>query len=197
MIAQIEPAFQLNDMPFLYSAEAQAQGCWTARSGQLRKQLETKGVVPLGFMEGGFRHMINNVRPMSTPGGPQGHEVPRACRTRSTSRCSARSAATRCRWPGARHSRPCSRARSTGWRSRSAVIDQNKLYEVTKYLSLTGHIYSMIGLLIAKRSFDRLPADLKTAIVKAAAEATKQQRAASQAASQTVVRDSSRATACR
>jgi TRAP-type C4-dicarboxylate transport system substrate-binding protein len=62
------------------------------------------------------------------------------------------------------------------------VIDQNKYYEVTKYLSLTGHIYSMIGLLMAKRSFDRLPADLKTAVQEAATEATRAQRAANAAA---------------
>jgi TRAP-type C4-dicarboxylate transport system substrate-binding protein len=62
------------------------------------------------------------------------------------------------------------------------VIDQNKYYEVTKYLSLTGHIYSMIGLLIAKRSFDRLPAELKGPVTEAAAEATRAQRAANAAA---------------
>src|SRR5215212_8021660 len=58
------------------------------------------------------------------------------------------------------------------------IIDQNKLYEVTKYLSLTGHIYSMIGLLIARRSFDRLPAELKSAVAEAGVEATRAQRAA-------------------
>ena len=58
------------------------------------------------------------------------------------------------------------------------IVDQSKYYEVTKFLSLTGHIYSMIGCLISKRSFDRLPADLKTAVTEAAAEATPAQRAA-------------------
>jgi TRAP-type C4-dicarboxylate transport system substrate-binding protein len=40
----------------------------------------------------------------------------------------------------------------------------------------------MIGLLMAKRSFDRLPADLKTAVQEAATEATRAQRAANAAA---------------
>jgi TRAP-type C4-dicarboxylate transport system substrate-binding protein len=62
------------------------------------------------------------------------------------------------------------------------VIDQNKVYEVTKYLSLTNHTYSVIGLLIAKRSFDRLPAELKTAVSEAAMEARGVQRAANVAA---------------
>ena len=33
VIAQVEPAFQVNDMPFLFGSEAQAhRRCWTARS---------------------------------------------------------------------------------------------------------------------------------------------------------------------
>ncbi|MFC7539553.1 TRAP transporter substrate-binding protein [Siccirubricoccus deserti] len=69
------------------------------------------------------------------------------------------------------------------------VIDQNKYYEVTKYLSLTGHIYSMNGLLISKRSFGRLPADLKAAVTEAGAEATREQRR-SNAAAQAAFRES-------
>lgn len=33
----------------------------------LTKKLKPKGVVALGYMEGGFRHMINNVRPVTKP----------------------------------------------------------------------------------------------------------------------------------
>ena len=73
VVAQIEPAFQINDMPFLYSDEAQAQKILDGPVGEkLRKKLETKGVVLLGFMEGGFRAMINNVRPVSTPADVKG-----------------------------------------------------------------------------------------------------------------------------
>ena len=61
------------------------------------------------------------------------------------------------------------------------IVDQNKYYEVTKYLSLTGHIYSMIGLLMAKRTFDRLPADLRGPVQESAAEATAAQRTANAA----------------
>ena len=77
VVAQIEPAFQINDMPFLYSDEAQAQKVLDGPVGdKLRKKLETKGVVLLGFMEGGFRTMINNVRPVLDARGRQGREVP-------------------------------------------------------------------------------------------------------------------------
>src|SRR3546814_14888072 len=67
------------------------------------------------------------------------------------------------------------------------VIDQNKLFEVTKFLSLTNHTYSVLELLMSKRFFDSQPDDLKQAILKAAAEATKQQRSASLKASPEVI----------
>ena len=68
VIAQIEPAFQLNDLPFLYESEAQAQRVLDGPIGQkLAAKLETKGIKLLGWMEGGFRNMINNVRPVDKP----------------------------------------------------------------------------------------------------------------------------------
>src|SRR5690606_5406638 len=70
-----------------------------------------------------------------------------------------------------------------------AVIDANKYNEVTKYLSLTNHTYSVIELLVSKRSFDKLPDDLKTAVREAAKAATAQQRKASAANVQTLLAD--------
>ena len=68
VVAQVEPAFQLNDLPFLFSSEAQAHRVLDGKVGQvLAKKLEAKGVIALAFMEGGFRHMINNVRPVNKP----------------------------------------------------------------------------------------------------------------------------------
>src|SRR3546814_19491137 len=73
VVAQVEPAFQINDLPFLYSDEAEAQKVLDGPVGdKLRKKLEAKGVVLLGFMEGGFRAMINNVRPVFAPKDVEG-----------------------------------------------------------------------------------------------------------------------------
>ena len=45
-----------------------------------------------------------------------------------------------------------------------AVIDSSKYNEVTKFLSLTNRAYSMIALLISKKSFDKLPVDLQNVV---------------------------------
>src|SRR3546814_8601495 len=53
---------------FLFENEAQAQRVLDGPVGQkLAAKLETKGIKLLGWMEGGFRNMINNVRPVEKP----------------------------------------------------------------------------------------------------------------------------------
>jgi TRAP-type transport system periplasmic protein len=187
VVAQIEPAFQINDMPFLYSDEAQAQKILDGPVGEkLRKKLETKGVVLLGFMEGGFRAMINNVRPVSTPADVKGVKY-RVMQNPVYIAMFSSLGGNAVPMAWAETFTAVQQGAIDGLEIPPTVIDQNKLFEVTKFLSLTNHTYSVIELLMSKRVFDKQPDDLKKAIVKAAAEATKQQRAASLAASQTVV----------
>ncbi len=187
VVAQIEPAFQINDMPFLYSDEAQAQKILDGPVGdKLRKKLETKGVVLLGFMEGGFRAMINNVRPVMTPADVKGVKY-RVMQNPVYIAMFSSLGGNAVPMAWAETFTAVQQGAIDGLEIPPTVIDQNKLFEVTKFLSLTNHTYSVIDLLMSKRVFDRQPDDLKKAIVKAAAEATIQQRVASLAASQSVI----------
>ena len=187
VVAQIEPAFQINDMPFLYADEAQAQKVLDSPVGdKLRKKLETKGVVLLGFMEGGFRAMINNVRPVLTPADVKGVKY-RVMQNPVYIAMFSSLGGNAVPMAWAETFTAVQQGAIDGLEIPPTVIDQNKLFEVTKFLSLTNHTYSVIDLLMSKRVFDKQPDDLKQAIVKAAAEATKQQRAASLKASQEVI----------
>lgn len=187
VIAQIEPAFQLNDLPFLFESESQAQKVLDGPVGKkLADKLEKKGVLLIGFFEGGFRNMINNVRPVEKPEDVQGvkyrvmqnpvyigmfsslggNAVPMAWGETFTA---------------------VQQGTIDGLEIPLAVIDQNKYFEVTKYLSLTNHTYSAIGLVLSKRTFDRLPAELKKAVTEGGMAAIKAQRAASAKAQQAVL----------
>jgi len=187
VVAQIEPAFQINDMPFLYSDEAQAQKVLDGPVGdKLRKKLSTKGVVLLGFMEGGFRAMINNVRPVLTPEDVKGVKF-RVMQNPVYIAMFSSLGGNAVPMAWGETFTAVQQGAIDGLEVPPTVIDQNKLFEVTKYMSLTNHTYSVIELLMAKRVFDKQPDDLKQAIVKAAAEATKQQRAASLKAAHEVI----------
>lgn len=187
VVAQVEASFQLNDLPFLFENEEQAAAVLDGPvGGKLAANLESKGIKVLGFMEGGFRHMINNVRPVEKPDDVQGvkyrvmqnpvfigmfsslggNAVPMAWGETFTA---------------------VQQGAIDGLEIPLAVIDQNKYFEVTRYLSLTNHTYSAIPLLVSKRFFDRLPEDLQQVVAEAGVEATARQREATRAVTQELV----------
>jgi len=175
-IASIEPAFQVNDMPFLYDGEAQAHEVLDGPIGQeLMNKLADKKIKGFGFAEGGFRHMINNVRPVETPKDVEGikwrvmqnpvylgmfralggNAVPMAWGEAFTA---------------------VQQGTIDGLEIPLAVILNNGYYEVTKYLSLTKHTYSALGMLMSRKTWDNLSDDQKAAVKKAAGKAIERQR---------------------
>ncbi|MCB2185321.1 MAG: TRAP transporter substrate-binding protein [Deltaproteobacteria bacterium] len=180
-IASVEPAFQINDMPFLYADEAQAHKVLDGPAGQeLLGKLASKGVKGLGFAEGGFRQMINNVRPIVKPADVAGikwrvmqnpvyigmfralggNAVPMAWGETFTA---------------------VQQGTVDGLEIPIAVIQNNGFYEVTKYLSLTNHTYSALGVLMSEKVWSKLSDAQKAAVEKAAKKAIERQRAKNKA----------------
>ena len=178
VVAQIEPAFQVNDLPFLYSNEAQAHRVLDGKVGQtLAKKLESKGIVALGFMEGGFRHMINNVRPVSKPEDVKGVKY-RVMQNPVYIDMFSSLGGSAVPMAWGETFTAVQQGTIDGLEIPIAVIDSSKYNEVTKYLSLTNHTYSMIALLMSKKSYDKLPADLKIVVREAGKTALGAQRTA-------------------
>ena len=176
-IASIEPAFQINDMPFLYADEKKAHAILDGKAGQeLMKKLEAKNIIGFGFAEGGFRQMINNVRPVNTPKDVEGikwrvmqnpvyigmfrslggNAVPMAWGEVFTA---------------------VQQGTIDGLEIPIAVIQNNGYYEVTKYLSLTNHTYSALGVLMSKKTWGKLTPEQQNAVRKAARTAIEKERA--------------------
>ena len=176
-IASIEPAFQINDLPFLYSDEKKAHAVLDGEAGQkLMKKLESKNIIGFGFAEGGFRQMINNVRAIHTPDEVAGikwrvmqnpvyigmfrtlggNAVPMAWGEVFTA---------------------VQQGTIDGLEIPIAVIQNNGYYEVTKYLSLTNHTYSALGVLMSKKTWEKLTPEQQTAVQKAARTAIEKERA--------------------
>jgi tripartite ATP-independent transporter DctP family solute receptor len=176
-IASIEPAFQVNDLPFLYADEEKAHAVLDGEAGQkLMQKLESKNIIGFGFAEGGFRQMINNVRAVSTPQDVEGikwrvmqnpvyigmfrslggNAVPMAWGEVFTA---------------------VQQGTIDGLEIPIAVIQNNGYYEVTKYLSLTNHTYSALGVLMSKKTWNRLTPEQQTAVRKAARTAIEKERA--------------------
>lgn len=175
-IASIEPAFQINDMPFLYANEAQAHKVLDGAPGKaLLKKLLKKKIVGLGFAEGGFRQMINNVRPIYMPKDVEGikwrvmqnpvyigmfrslggNAVPMAWGEVFTA---------------------VQQGTVDGLEIPIAVIQNNGFYEVTKFLSLTNHTYSALGVLLSEKTWKKLSDKQKAAVKTAVSEGIAAQR---------------------
>lgn len=187
VIAQVEPAFQINDLPFLFANEAQAQKVLDGEVGaELAARLSKKGILALGFMEGGYRQMINNKQPVAVPDDVKGVKY-RVMQNPVFIDMfnSLGGAAVPMAW--GETFTAVQQGTIDGLEIPLAVIEGNKYFEVTKFLSLTNHTYSMIGLLVSKRFFDKLPKDLQAAVVEAAKLATAQQRQASASSQQQIL----------
>ena len=163
-IAQIEPAFQLNDLPFLYSTEAQAHKVLDGKVGQtLAKKLEPKGLVTLGFMEMGFRVMVNNTRPVNRPTDVKGvkyrvMQSPLYIDMFSALGGSAVPMAWGEVFPAVQQ------GTIDGLEMPVVSVHAMKFDELVKYVSLTNHTYSMVALLVSQKAFDKLPPDLKAVV---------------------------------
>jgi len=179
VVAQIEPAFQLNDLPFLYANEAQAHKVLDGKIGQeLAKRLEGKGILMLASMEGGFRNMINNKKPVTNPADVSGVKY-RVMQNPVFIDMfnSMGGSAVPMAW--GETFTAVQQGTIDGLEIPLAVIDASKYFEVTKFLSLTNHTYSAIHLLVSKRSFDKLSPDQRKAVLDAAKQSLAEQRKSS------------------
>jgi len=176
VVAQMEPAFQINDLPFLYTSEAQAQKVLDGKVGaDLAALLAKKNIVVLGYMEGGFRHMINNKKPVNAPSDVQGVKYRVMQNPLFIDMFnSLGGAAVPMAW--GETFTAVQQGTIDGLELPVAVIDNSKMFEVTKFLSLTNHTYSMIALLISKKAMDKLTPDQRKAVIEAGKSATALQR---------------------
>lgn len=176
VVAQMEPAFQINDLPFLYTSEAQAQKVLDGKVGaDLAALLAKKNIVVLGYMEGGFRHMINNKKPVNAPADVQGVKYRVMQNPLFIDMFnSLGGAAVPMAW--GETFTAVQQGTIDGLELPVAVIDNSKMFEVTKFLSLTNHTYSMIALLISKKAMDKLTPDQRKAVIEAGKSATALQR---------------------
>src|SRR5690606_17266895 len=66
--SEIVPAFQLNDLPFLYQNEEEVFKVLDGKTGKMVfDQLEEKGIIGLGYLNAGFRNVLNNKHAINTP----------------------------------------------------------------------------------------------------------------------------------
>lgn len=168
VIANIDTRFMLNDLPFLYGSAAQAHVILDGLIGQtLMSGLAKKKIIGLGFVEGGFRNMINNVRPITEPSDVAGIKFRVMQNPVYVEMFRALGGnAVPMAWSEAFTA--TQQGTVDGLEIPVAVVNSHKYNEVVKYLSLTRHTYSAVGLLMSKETYDKLTSSQQIAVWRAA-----------------------------
>lgn len=173
VIANIEPAFMLNDLPFLYANEAQAHEVLDGPVGNLlMAKLAAKKIVGLGFIEGGFRNMINNKRAIAKPADVEGVKF-RVMQNPVYVEMFSSLGGNAVPMAFSEVFTATQQGTIDGLELPVAVINSQKYNEVTKYLSLTKHTYSAIGLLMSQKTYDKKLNEAQRIAVWRAAEMAK------------------------
>lgn len=176
VVGNVVPSYQLNDLPFLYESNEQAHEILDGEVGQLlAEDIKKKNITNLGFAEAGFRHVINNTRPIETPDDFKGIRL----RVQPSdmfidSFKAVGSNPVPLPWGDAFTA--VQQGTIDGLEIPLAVIYANKFPEVTKYLSLTNHSYNALALLISDSTLNKLSPELQEKVQQAADSAIERQR---------------------
>jgi TRAP-type transport system periplasmic protein len=179
-LANAVPEYAAFGMPFLFANLPQA---WKVLDGPLGKELAErtaeKGMVVLGYWDNGIRHMSNSKKPLNRPEDLKGMKMrtpPDAVTVDIMQSLGAEAQQIKF----SELYVALQQGVVDGQENPIMNIHASKLYEVNKFISLTGHKYEMTPFLMSKRTWDRLSAADRQAVTEAAAEATALQRKLSQ-----------------
>ena len=155
------PRIFVVDLPFLFRDREHA---YKALDGPIGRELldafSAKGIRGLAFWENGFRQMTNNVRPIEKPEDLKGIKI----RTMENKvHLSAFRAFGASPTPMAWSEVYTALQQKTidAQENPIAIIYFQKIYEVQKYLALTGHFYSPAPLLMSLKAFNNLPKNIQ------------------------------------
>jgi len=170
------PRMFVVDLPFLFRDREHAYKVLDGPIGrELLDAFSARGIRGLAFWENGFRQITNSVRPIEKPEDLRGIKI----RTMENKvHLSAFRAFGASPAPMAWSEVYTALQQKTidAQENPIAIIYFQKIYEVQKYLSLTGHFYSPTPLLMSLKAFNRLPQDFQKIILDTATECATYER---------------------
>jgi tripartite ATP-independent transporter DctP family solute receptor len=171
------PEVAILDIPFLFRDYAHARAVLDGPIGQdLLAKFTPKGMVALAWGENGFRHMTDSKRPIDSPADLKGLKM-RTMENPIHIEAYRQFGILPTPMAFTEVFTALQQGTVDGQENPLSVITSAKLYEVQKYLALTGHVYSPAVILMNKGKWDALsPAD-KQAFEAAAHEAVRANRA--------------------
>ncbi|WP_107870604.1 TRAP transporter substrate-binding protein [Pseudoduganella sp. UC29_71] len=164
--------FEVYDLPYILPSKAALARVNEGPVGKsLLKKLESKGIVGLAFWDNGFKEMTAN-KPLRTPADFKGTKM----RIQSSKVLDAQMRALGAN-PQVLAFSEVYQAMQTGVVDGSENTPSNiytqKVHEVQKHLTVSDHGYIGYAVIVNKKFWDALPADIRTSLDGAMKEATK------------------------
>ena len=163
--------FELFDLPFIFNDKQALYRVTQGPIGQdMLKKLESKGIRGLAYWDNGFKMMTSN-RPMHLPADMKGLKL----RIQSSKVLDEQMRALGAN-PQVMAFSEVYQAMQTGVVDGSENPPSNiftqKMHEVQKHLTVTNHGYIGYAVIVNKKFWDKLPADIRTQLEGAMKEAT-------------------------
>lgn len=177
-MAGFDKRMQILDLPYLFTSRKAA---FEAADGALGKKLNSilaaKGMLVLGYMENGSRHLSNNRKPVYTPADLKGIKL-RTMENKLHIEYFKKLGANPTPIAYGELYTALQQKTVDAMEAPYALYLDGKFYEVQKYLSETGHVFSFEMLVFSKKFMEKLPKDLQAIVTKAAKNTMISQRKA-------------------
>jgi tripartite ATP-independent transporter DctP family solute receptor len=170
------PKMFIVDLPFLFRDREHAYKVLDGPIGRdLLDAFATKGIKGLAFWENGFRQITNNVRPIEKPEDLKGIKIrTMENKVHLASFRAFGASPTPMAWSEVYTA--LQQKTIDAQENPIAIIYHQKIAEVQKYLSLTGHFYSPTPLLMSLKAFNALPKDIQKIFMDTAIECATYER---------------------
>jgi len=164
------------DAPFLFTNNKEADTVLDGPIGdKLLRNLETRGMVGLGWMDIGFRNIVNSKRPLTKLEDISGLKL-RTMQSKIFIDSFTALGANPVPLAFSELFTAMETKAVDGAENAATVIESSKFYEVQKYMSITHHMYAAMAIIINKKLWDGLSLDEKKLLREASVEASRYQR---------------------
>jgi len=171
-LAAFYPAMGVLELPFAYRSHEHVYKVVDGPIGQElnEKFREKTGIRIVAYFMNLYRHVTNNVRPIKTPDDLKGLKI-RVPETPTVKMAIEAAGGNPVPMVWGEVYSALQNKTVDGQENPIVIIWASKIYEVQKYLSLTGHIYSPTLIMINDDFFQSMPTDLQEIMVTAAKNA--------------------------
>lgn len=176
VLASVEPAINVLDLPFLFKDESHVDLVVDGQIGKdLLKDLPSKGLVPLGYFENGFRVVTNSKKEINNINDIKGLKIRTPEAPISVSIFQSVGANVVTLSFGELYS-ALQQGVVDGQENAYNTVASSRLFEVQKYVAETNHMWGSFVILASNKWWASLDPTIQDAITKASAEASKYQR---------------------